>query len=106
MSVAVGSALFLEHLVAGDVPEPPAGSGRPVRNGRRAVLPGFNPAAQRQNDPAGDYLRRWVPELADVELAGADIHALKEGRPAGYPEPIVDHAAERADALRRYGQIG
>lgn len=42
------------------------------------------------------------PELADVD----DVHKLNGGRPAGHPEPIVDHAAERAEALRRYGQIG
>ena len=63
----------------------------------------FNPIAQGEKfDPAGDYVRRWVPELADT----ADVHRLKAGRPADYPDPIVDHAAERAEALRRYGLIG
>ena len=57
----------------------------------------FNPTAQGEKfDPSGDYVRRWVPELAEV----ADVHKLKAGRPAGYPEPIVDHAAERTEALR------
>ena len=50
---------------------------------------------------AGDYVRRWVPELADT----AEVHKLTAGRPAGYPEPMVDHSAERAEALRRYGLI-
>jgi len=46
----------------------------------------FNPIAQGQKfDPAGDYVRRWIPELADI----ADVHRLSPGRPAGYPEPIV-----------------
>jgi len=64
----------------------------------------FNPTAQGEKfDPSGDYVRRWVPELA--EIAGADVHRLKSGRPPGYPEPIVDHAAERAEALRRYGLL-
>lgn len=64
----------------------------------------FNPTTQGQKfDPAGDYIRRWVPELADVD----DVH-LKNGqdRPSGYPAPIVDHGQERVDALRRYQQIG
>ena len=65
----------------------------------------FNPTAQGEKfDPSGDYVRRWVPELGGI--AGAEVHRLKAGRPAGYPEPIVDHAAERAEALRRYGLIG
>lgn len=65
----------------------------------------FNPTAQGEKfDPSGDYVRRWVPELAEVK--GSDVHRLKAGRPADYPEPIVDHAAERAEALRRYGLIG
>jgi len=46
-------------------------------------------------------VRRWVPELADV----ADVHKLDGNRPSGYPQPIVDHKRERAEALRRYGTI-
>jgi deoxyribodipyrimidine photo-lyase len=26
-------------------------------------------------------------------------------RPSGYPEPIVDHSAERGEALRRYQEM-
>jgi len=33
------------------------------------------------------------------------VHRLKSGRPAGYPEPMVDHGAERTEALRRYALI-
>jgi deoxyribodipyrimidine photo-lyase len=29
---------------------------------------------------------------------------LPDGPPNGYPEPVVDHAAEREEALRRYGK--
>jgi deoxyribodipyrimidine photo-lyase len=43
-----------------------------------------------------------VPELTGVDA----VHALSNGRPDGYPEPIVDHKRERAEALRRYGGIG
>jgi deoxyribodipyrimidine photo-lyase len=59
----------------------------------------FNPTLQGQKfDPAGDYIRRWVPELKD--LSAKEIHA-PEGV-AGYPAPIVDHKEERAEALSRY----
>jgi deoxyribodipyrimidine photo-lyase len=42
-----------------------------------------------------------VPELARVE----DARLTKGDRPAEYPEPIVDHGAERSEALRRYQEI-
>ena len=65
----------------------------------------FNPTAQGEKfDPDGVYVRHWVPELAEIK--GGDVHKLKAGRPAGYPEPIVDHAAERLEALRRYKLLG
>ncbi len=63
----------------------------------------FNPLTQGAKfDPSGDYVRRWVPELDGV----ADVHKMAGDRPAGYPDPIVDHKQERAEALRRYRRIG
>jgi deoxyribodipyrimidine photo-lyase len=67
----------------------------------------FNPTTQGAKfDPDGTYVRRWVPELADVPAK--HVHqpsASPDGVPDGYPEPIVDHAAERVDALERYERI-
>jgi deoxyribodipyrimidine photo-lyase len=67
----------------------------------------FNPLLQgRKFDPDGEYVRRWVPELSGV--TGADVHepwSLAAGPPAGYPAPIVDHAAERREALARYAEL-
>lgn len=104
-----GARWFLEQLVDGDMANNQhgwqwcAGSGTDAAPYFRV----FNPTAQGEKfDPAGDYVRRWVPELAGPELAGGDVHKLKGGRPADYPDPIVDHAAERVEALQRYGQIG
>ncbi|KAA0112266.1 deoxyribodipyrimidine photo-lyase [Mycolicibacterium sp. P1-5] len=104
-----GAKWFLEQLVDGDMANNQhgwqwcAGSGTDAAPYFRV----FNPTTQGQKfDPNGDYVRRWVPELAGPETAGVDVHRLKGGPPPGYPEPIVDHATERAEALRRYGQIG
>jgi deoxyribodipyrimidine photo-lyase len=67
----------------------------------------FNPVLQGLKfDPEGDYVRRYVPELA--HLAGAAAHEpwrVLDGYAQGYPEPIVDHAQEREEALRRYEAI-
>jgi deoxyribodipyrimidine photo-lyase len=67
----------------------------------------FNPVTQgRKFDPDGDYVRRYVPELRTV--AGAAAHEpweLPGGVPAGYPDRIVEHAAERREALARYEAV-
>jgi deoxyribodipyrimidine photo-lyase len=66
----------------------------------------FNPTAQgKKFDPDGTYVRRWVPELRDVDAA--HVHEPWKqpgGPPTGYPPPIVDHAEERREALARYGR--
>jgi deoxyribodipyrimidine photo-lyase len=62
----------------------------------------FNPTTQgKKFDPSGDYVRRWVPELRDVPAA--QVHE-PTGVP-GYPAPVVDHAAERKEALARYERV-
>jgi deoxyribodipyrimidine photo-lyase len=67
----------------------------------------FNPVTQGEKfDPDGDYVRRFVPELRDVP--GKAVHQpwkLPGGTPAGYPEPMVDHKAERQEALDRYERV-
>ncbi|MGH1561813.1 cryptochrome/photolyase family protein [Mumia sp. DW29H23] len=66
----------------------------------------FNPVAQgRRFDPDGTYVRRWVPELADVAAPAVHEPWLLPDPPAGYPPPLVDHDAERREALRRYEAI-
>ncbi|WP_424363037.1 cryptochrome/photolyase family protein [Methylocystis parvus] len=75
----------------------------------------FNPVLQGEKfDPDGDYVRRYVPELAKV---GAKwIHRPWEApadvlRSAGvtlgktYPLPIVDHAKARARALAAFEEM-
>jgi deoxyribodipyrimidine photo-lyase len=75
----------------------------------------FNPVLQGAKfDANGDYVRRWVPELA--ALPASDIHAPWQAPPlalaeAGvtlgktYPHPIVDHAKARARALGAFATI-
>jgi deoxyribodipyrimidine photo-lyase len=58
----------------------------------------FNPVTQSQrHDPEGAYIRRWVPELA--ELPSEAIHKPWETGIKTYPKPMVDHAEARNRAL-------
>ncbi|GAB1489088.1 deoxyribodipyrimidine photo-lyase [Opitutaceae bacterium] len=75
----------------------------------------FAPVLQGEKfDPQGEYVRKWVPELARLpnkflhapwtapasvrEYAGVDL-----GRT--YPEPVVEHAKARAEALAAFKQL-
>lgn len=63
----------------------------------------FNPVLQGEKfDPKGTYIRRWVPELRDVD--DQFIHQpWKASRPPkAYPAPIVELAGSRARALDAY----
>ena len=73
----------------------------------------YNPARQQERfDPDGAYVRRYVPELARrarrVPARAVDDAARRSSAEAGcvigrdYPEPIVDHAEARREALERY----
>jgi deoxyribodipyrimidine photo-lyase len=84
-----GARWFLDQLVDGDMASNQHGWQWAAGCGTDAApyFRVFNPDTQgRKFDPDQEYVRRWVPEF---------------GTP-GYPEPMVDHADERAEALRRY----
>ncbi|MFW5680653.1 MAG: cryptochrome/photolyase family protein [Pseudomonadota bacterium] len=75
----------------------------------------FNPVLQGEKfDPDGDYVRRWVPELA--KLPTRHLHApwdaprevlAEAGVKLGetYPQPIVEHKRARQRALDAFATI-
>lgn len=67
----------------------------------------FNPIGQAQKfDPNGDYVRQYIPELRHVH--GPAVHEpwlVLDGLAHGYPERIVDHAAERIESLSRLEKL-
>jgi deoxyribodipyrimidine photo-lyase len=108
-----GAAWFMEHLVDGDLASNQHGWQWTAGTGTDAApfFRVFNPVAQgKRFDPTGDYVRRYVPELAGV--AGAAVHEPWRlaasnlfdgpGPAADYPERVVDHDAERREALARW----
>ena len=98
-----GAAEFMHWLRDGDLASNAhgwqwtAGSGTDASPFYRV----FNPVAQGLKfDPDGDYVRRYVPELA--HLPGKAAHEPWEqaaGYAHGYPRRIVDHKEEREIAL-------
>ena len=62
----------------------------------------FNPVSQSERyDPEGEFIRRYVPELAHLD--SKHIHApWLGGRIVGYPPPLVDHASARSQTLLLY----
>jgi deoxyribodipyrimidine photo-lyase len=102
----VGARFFLQHLIDADIASNNhgwqwvAGTGTDPAPYFRI----FNPVTQAKRfDPQGDYVRRWIPELAHLD--GPRAHEpwrATDGYAHGYPARIVDHAAERREALARH----
>ena len=105
----IGERFFAEHLVDYDVASNAhgwqwtAGCGTDASPYYRI----FNPIEQgRRFDENGDYIRRYVPELA--HLSASEIHEpwlFLDGYSKGYPERVVDHATERLESLTRLQEI-
>jgi deoxyribodipyrimidine photo-lyase len=104
-----GARFFMEHLVDGDVASNQHGWQWTAGTGTDAApyFRIFNPVSQGERfDPHGDYIRKYIPELH--ALKGKAAHqpwTAPSGPPPDYPAPIVDHAEERAESLRRYSAL-
>ena len=99
-----GEAWFMENLLDGDLAANNGGWQWTAGTGTDAApyFRIFNSVLQsRKFDPHGYYIRKWIPELRDVEAK--DIHAPWETgiKVKGYPEkPIIERNKERT--LRAY----
>ena len=105
----LGERFFADHLVDYDVASNAhgwqwtAGSGTDASPYYRV----FNPIEQgKRFDTNGDYIRKYVPELA--HLSADQIHEpwlQINGYSRAYPQRIVDHATERIESLARLQEI-
>ncbi|SKA22387.1 deoxyribodipyrimidine photo-lyase [Enhydrobacter aerosaccus] len=68
----------------------------------------FNPILQAEKfDPNGEYVRRWVPELANLPAETIHRPWMARLRPSLeiYPPPIVEHSAARTRALQAFRSL-
>ena len=109
-----GEQWFMQNLVDGD---PAANNGgwqwaAGVGTDAAPYFRVFNPVLQgKKVDPDGAYVRRWVPELANVpnkfiqkpwQMSAEVQRASSCIIGQDYPAPIVDHAQARERVLRAY----
>jgi deoxyribodipyrimidine photo-lyase len=106
-----GEKWFMRHLVDGHLPSNNGGWQWSASTGTDAApyFRIFNPVSQSQRfDPEGTYIRRFVPELADVE--GELVHEpwelpmLLKAR-LEYPEPLVDLSRSRTAAIEAFAAL-
>jgi deoxyribodipyrimidine photo-lyase len=109
-----GEQFFMQHLVDGDLSSNNGGWQWTAGTGTDAApyFRIFNPTLQSKKfDPHGDFIRRWLPELAGVpdkfihEPEKMDTAVQRQanciiGR--DYPAPIVNHHASRDRTLAAY----
>lgn len=101
-----GEAHFLRHLLDGEIANNNGGWQWSSGTGADAA-PYFriqNPWTQTERyDPDGEYIKQWIPELAEVDPK----RFRKPPEPLDplapdYPLPCVDHATERDETLERF----
>ncbi|MGC4047649.1 MAG: deoxyribodipyrimidine photo-lyase [Armatimonas sp.] len=109
-----GEKHFMELLVDGDMAANNGGWQWAASTGTDAqpYFRIFNPTSQGEKfDPEGAYVKRWVPELAQVPAKAIHtpwVLSPTERKSLGadaYPIPIVDHGVQREKALALFKAV-
>ena len=105
----LGEQWFMQHLIDGDLAANNGGWQWCASTGTDAVpyFRIFNPVSQSQKfDPQGDYIRQWLPELADLDATTIhEPYAKNSNLDLNYPKPIVDLKQSRVRAIEAFKQI-
>ncbi|MFW2046523.1 cryptochrome/photolyase family protein [Acinetobacter variabilis] len=105
----LGESWFMQYLIDGDLAANNGGWQWCASTGMDAVpyFRIFNPVSQSLKfDPNGDYIRKWVPELAHLDAKSIhEPYAKNPDLELDYPKPIVDLKASRVRAIEAFKQI-
>jgi len=101
----LGEAWFMSRLVDGFLASNNGGWQWSASTGTDAApyFRVFNPVTQSERfDPEGVFIRRYLPELRDLDNKRIHDPSTRGGRPADYPAAIVDLKASRKEAIARF----
>lgn len=105
----LGEQWFMRHLVDGDLAANNGGWQWCASTGTDSVpyFRVFNPISQSQKfDVDGDYIRRWVPEIAHLDAKSIhDPYAKNPNLKLNYPRPIMDLKQSRIRAIEAFKGI-
>ena len=106
-----GERWFMQNLIDGDLAANNGGWQWSASTGTDSVpyFRLFNPLSQSAKfDPDGRFLRRWLPELAELDKRAIHNPAKLNGLFAAvdYPTPIIDLPMSRDRALTAFRQLG
>jgi deoxyribodipyrimidine photo-lyase len=105
-----GERFFMQHLIDGDLAANNGGWQWSSSTGTDAspYFRIFNPLSQSGRfDPEGRFIKRWIPELADLNKRDVHNPSALGGLFGvdGYPTPIVDLKASRERALTAFKSL-
>lgn len=104
----VGERYFMSQLLDGDLAANNGGWQWAASTGTDAVpyFRIFNPISQSKRfDPQGTFIRKWLPELADVpdkHIHQPHFWAQKQQLMLNYPLPVVNHQQARLKTLAAF----
>jgi len=102
-----GERFFMNQLIDGDFASNNGGWQWASSTGTDAVpyFRIFNPVSQSTKfDKQGEFIRRYVPELSELDNKSIHDPSPLQRSAADYPEPIVDHREARQRTLDAFGK--
>jgi len=101
-----GEQWFMQHLIDGDLAANNGGWQWCASTGTDSVpyFRIFNPISQSQKfDPEGEYIRKWIPELAQIDKKIIhEPYSKNHSLTLDYPHPMVDLKLSRTRAIEAF----